>query len=83
MPRGASPRETRASAARTFSAAAATVLSYVFPSDREYFEAQRDEAGISRLYAGIHYRSDIDAGKAHGVRIGGYTVRYAQGDGAP
>jgi membrane-associated phospholipid phosphatase len=66
----------------TFSAAAAEVLSYLFPTARADFEAQRDEAAISRLYAGIHYRSDIDVGKDHGKRIGGYTVRFAQQDGA-
>lgn len=66
----------------TFSAAAAEVLSYLFPAAAAAFEADRDEASISRLYAGIHFRSDIEAGKAHGKRIGGYTVRFAQQDGA-
>jgi hypothetical protein len=42
----------------------------------------RDEAAISRLYGGIHYRSDIEAGKDHGTRIGGYTVAFARTDGA-
>ena len=41
-----------------------------------------DEAGISRLYGGIHYRADIEQGKAHGRRIGGYTVAFARQDGA-
>ena len=41
-----------------------------------------DEAGISRLYGGIHYRSDIDNGKAHGVNVGAEVVRFAQSDGA-
>jgi hypothetical protein len=66
----------------TFSAAAAEVLSYVFPDGRVYFESQRDEAGISRLYGGIHYRSDIEIGIEHGRRVGGYTVRFARLDGA-
>jgi len=66
----------------TFSAAAAEVLSYLFPSGATDFETQKDEAAISRLYAGIHYRSDIEVGKDHGKRIGGYTVRFAQQDGA-
>ena len=48
----------------TFSAAAASVLSYLFPSGAESFAAMRDEASMSRLYGGIHYRSDIEAGKA-------------------
>jgi len=66
----------------TFSAAATEVLSYLFPTGAAYFEAQKEEAAISRLYAGIHYRSDIEVGKDHGRRIGGYTVRFAMHDGA-
>ena len=66
----------------TFSGAAAEVLSYIFPSDAAYFEAQKDEASISRLYGGIHYRSDLEVGKDHGKRIGWYTVRFAMTDGA-
>jgi hypothetical protein len=66
----------------TFSASAATVLSYLFPEAGADFDAMRDEASISRLYGGIHYRSDIERGKEHGGRIGGYAVRFAQGDGA-
>jgi hypothetical protein len=67
----------------TFSAAAAAILSYLFPNGATSFDAMRDEAGISRLYGGIHYRSDIEAGKLHGARIGGYTLAFARGDGAP
>jgi hypothetical protein len=66
----------------TFSAAAAVVLSYLFPSGSASFESMRDEAGISRLYGAIHYRSDIEEGKTHGARIGGYTVAFAREDGA-
>ena len=66
----------------TFSGAAAEVLSYLFPSGAATFEAQKDEASISRLYGGIHYRTDLEVGKAHGKRIGGYTVSFARTDGA-
>ena len=66
----------------TFSSAAAEVLSYLFPGDAGYFRAQMEEAAISRLYGGIHYRSDIEVGKDHGARVGGYTVRFARLDGA-
>jgi len=66
----------------TFSAAAAVVLSYLFPSGSASFESMRDEAGVSRLYGAIHYRSDIEEGKTHGARIGGYTVAFAREDGA-
>ena len=37
----------------------------------------RDEAAISRLYGGIHYRTDNEVGEVHGKAIGGYTVRFA------
>ena len=66
----------------TFSASADVVLSYLFPGEAATFDAMRDEAGISRLYGGIHYRSDIETGKDHGRRIGGYTVAFAEQDGA-
>jgi len=66
----------------TFSAAAATVLSYLFPQAAPDFAAMKEEASISRLYGGIHYRSDIERGKEHGARIGGYAVGFAQQDGA-
>ena len=66
----------------TFSAAAAAVLAHLFPDKTAEVDAMKDEAGISRLYGGIHYRADIEDGKAHGTRIGGYTVRFAREDGA-
>jgi PAP2 superfamily protein len=67
----------------TFSAAGAAVLTMLFPQGADSFAAMRDEAGISRLYGGIHYRADIDSGKAHGLRIARYTMNFAQTDGAP
>jgi hypothetical protein len=66
----------------TFSAAAAVVLGERFPSAAREFAAMADEAGISRLYGAIHYRSDIEGGKAHGERIGRAVVRFAQAERA-
>jgi hypothetical protein len=66
----------------TFSAAAASVLSYLFPEASTTFAAMRDEAAISRMYGGIHYRSDVENGKAHGDRIASYTLLFAQQDGS-
>jgi hypothetical protein len=34
----------------------------LFPADASELAATADEAGESRLYAGIHYRFDKDAG---------------------
>jgi hypothetical protein len=66
----------------TFSSAAAQVLSYLFPSGAAYFDEQMEEAAISRLYGGIHYRSDIEIGKQVGRRVGGYAVTFGRLDGA-
>lgn len=66
----------------TFSGAGSTVLSYLFPSHASEFEAMSTEAGLSRLYGGIHYRSDVDAGRDHGKRIAGYTLKLARADGS-
>lgn len=66
-----------------FSGAGAAILSYLFPGGAASFGAMRDEAGMSRMYGGIHYRSDIEAGKAQGTRIAGHTLAFAKADGAP
>ncbi len=41
-----------------------------FPS----FRAAADEAGISRLYGGIHFRAAIERGLAQGRCVGAYAV---------
>ncbi len=66
----------------TFSASAANVLSYLFPQGSQYFNDEAKEASLSRLYGAIHYRADIEAGMAHGTKIGSYTVTFASADGA-
>jgi membrane-associated phospholipid phosphatase len=65
-----------------FSAAASDVLGYLFPNGAAYFDQQAQEAAMSRLYGGIHYRSDIEAGLTHGKRVGDFTVAFAKTDGA-
>lgn len=62
----------------TFSAAGAEVLSYFFPSGSTSFLAMADEAGMSRVYGGIHYPTDVERGKEHGQRIGSAVVTYAK-----
>ena len=66
----------------TFSAAAATVLSYLFPAGAADFDAQAKEASLSRLYGAIHYRVDTEMGLQHGKKIANYTVSFANQDGA-
>jgi membrane-associated phospholipid phosphatase len=66
----------------TFSGAAATVLVHFFPDAADKFEAMAQEASLSRLYAGIHFRSDIEVGLANGQSVGQFTLDYAETDGA-
>jgi hypothetical protein len=66
----------------TFSGAAASVLSYIFPEGADYFDGQAQEASLSRLYGAIHYRSDCQVGLDHGKRVGSYTINFAKTDGA-
>lgn len=46
------------------STATATTLAHLFPRDAEAFLALGKQAAEARMWAGIHYRSDIDAGQA-------------------
>jgi membrane-associated phospholipid phosphatase len=39
------------------------VVADAFPQDRERLDAIVEEAGMSRVYGGIHYRFDIEAGR--------------------
>jgi hypothetical protein len=45
-----------------FSGAAAYVLGALFPEDRQRLRGMAYQAGISRVFGGIHYRFDSDAG---------------------
>ena len=65
-----------------YSAAAADVLSYFFPSERPTLEAKADEAALSRLYAGIHPRADNEYGAELGHDVGRAVVERIKRDGA-
>jgi membrane-associated phospholipid phosphatase len=54
----------------TTSAAASTVLARFFPSRSADLSRLAAEAAVSRLYGGIHYRSDNEAGLVLGRRVG-------------
>lgn len=51
------------------STAAATALERLFPQDADRFEGLAAEAAEARVWAGIHYRSDIVAGRALGRAV--------------
>ena len=55
------------------SSAVAEVLSHFFPDQRAQLDAMLAQAGLARMYAGIHYRFDIEAA----VGIGRGVARFA------
>jgi hypothetical protein len=59
----------------TTSGAASTVLSSFFPASADELAAKAEEAAMSRLYGGIHYRSDNEVGLELGRRIGQVAAR--------
>lgn len=65
-----------------FSASAAEVLGYIFPDEKDQIELMAEEAGISRLYGGIHYRFDIDKGQEGGKAAGRMAVERGMADGS-
>jgi len=65
-----------------FSAAAATVLTYLLPDRGTKFTDLANQAALSRLYGAIHYRSDVEVGLTTGTAVGQYAVKRGQADGA-
>lgn len=63
------------------SSAATTVLAHFFPSHAEALAEQLKQAGLSRMYGGIHFRFDIDAGEDLGTSVGEYAIGFAQRKG--
>jgi membrane-associated phospholipid phosphatase len=59
------------------SAAAATVLTSLFPDKATELDTWVTEAGLSRMYAGIHYAFDIVAGRDLGQAVARWAIGHA------
>ena len=66
LPIGAPNHPSYPSGHSCVSAAMAGVLADFFPAQANALNAQVTDAGMSRIYGGIHYRSDITAGEQLG-----------------
>lgn len=66
----------------TFSASAAAILGHIIPERAKAYEDMAMEAALSRLYGGIHYRTDCMAGLTVGKNVGNYAIQRAMTDGA-
>jgi membrane-associated phospholipid phosphatase len=67
----------------TISSAAAEVFAELFPDAAGTYRDKAVEASLSRVYAGVHYRFDVEAGDSLGAKVGRAVVQYMRGDGGP
>lgn len=65
-----------------FSSAAAAATAYLFPGDAQALNALADQAAESRIWAGIHYRSDVIVGLALGRAVAQKAIERARIDGS-
>jgi len=73
------PHPSYVSGHATVSGAAAEILKRTFPQDARQIDSWAEEAAMSRLYGGIHYRFDNDAGLTLGRQIGKAELERAPG----
>lgn len=66
----------------TFSGAAATILGHIIPTRAAAYTAMAQEASLSRMLGGIHYKSDCSVGLETGNKVGNYAILRARTDGA-
>jgi membrane-associated phospholipid phosphatase len=65
-----------------FSSAQAAALAYLFPRNAQALTALAGQAAESRIWAGIHFRSDVRAGLTLGQAVAQKVIERAQSDGA-
>ena len=54
----------------------ATVLAHAFPTETALLEGYATEAGLSRMYLGIHYRFDITASEQLGRDVAAWAIAH-------
>jgi PAP2 superfamily len=64
------------------SISATRMFGYLFPRDAEAFAALGERAAEPRIWAGIHYRSDIVAGRQLAIAVVDKVLDRAKQDGA-
>ena len=57
-------------------------LAYAFPREAEASRALGTEAGTSRIWAGIHFRRDVEVGLALGRAVAQRVIARVQNDGS-
>lgn len=59
--------------------AMATVLASEFPEDSEGLRFMAEEAGLARMYAGLHYRFDCEVGRDLGRKVAEHVMSATPG----
>ncbi len=67
--------------AAIIASAVAELVSYMFPQEAARWQYLSEEAGLSRIYGGIHYPSDERAGSQMGKSIAALAIRRDQANG--
>src|ERR1041385_5674692 len=62
--------------------AAASVLAYLLPAEAQSFQTMAEQAGWSRVLAGVQYPSDYYAGLELGRRVAAQVIAKASTDGS-
>ena len=62
--------------------AAASVLAYFLPAEAQSFQTMAEEAGWSRVLAGLQYPSDYTAGLELGRKVAEQVIAKAKADGS-
>jgi membrane-associated phospholipid phosphatase len=57
-------------------------LAYAFPEEADSARARGTEAGMSRIWAGIHFRSDVEVGLALGRAVAQQVIDRVKNDGS-
>ena len=52
------------------SALATTIMAFFFPADAAYWQQLATQCGTSRIWAGVHYPIDDEAGRHTGTKVG-------------
>jgi len=60
----------------------AEALAYAFPEEAGPARARGTEAGMSRIWAGIHFRSDVEVGLALGRTVAQQVIDRVKNDGS-
>jgi membrane-associated phospholipid phosphatase len=66
----------------TISGVRGELVAYLFPAHADEIRAVAKEAADSRVWAGIHYQMDLDAGLALGSKVAQRVISWASSDGS-